>query len=65
MYPRTVNLSGKEAIMKKALQGIAPLLWALLGLSALSMNPAMYAENDVMGEIQFEGRSHVEKTSGV
>jgi len=25
----------------------------------------MYAENDVMGEIQFEGKSHVEKTSGV
>jgi hypothetical protein len=25
----------------------------------------MYAENTVMGEIQFEGKSHVEKTSGV
>lgn len=25
----------------------------------------MCAENDVMGEIQFEGKSHVEKTSGV
>jgi len=25
----------------------------------------VYAENDVMGEVQFEGRSHVEKTSGV
>jgi hypothetical protein len=25
----------------------------------------MYAENAVMGEIQFEGKSHVEKTSGV
>jgi hypothetical protein len=25
----------------------------------------MYAENDVMGEIQFDGKSHVEKTSGV
>jgi hypothetical protein len=25
----------------------------------------MYAENDVMGEIQFEGKSKVEKTSGV
>jgi hypothetical protein len=25
----------------------------------------MHAENDVLGEIQFEGKSHVEKTSGV
>jgi PEGA domain len=25
----------------------------------------MFAENDVIGEIQFEGKSHVEKTSGV
>jgi hypothetical protein len=25
----------------------------------------MYAENDVMGEIQLEGKSHVERTSGV
>ena len=25
----------------------------------------MYAENDVMGEVQLEGKSHVEKTSGV
>jgi len=32
---------------------------------ALLLSPAMYAENDVMGEIQFEGKSHVEKTSGV
>jgi hypothetical protein len=51
--------------MKKAIQVIKPLPWALLLLSALFMNPAMYAENDVMGEIKFEGRSHVEKTSGV
>ena len=25
----------------------------------------LHAENQVMGEIQFEGKSHVEKTSGV
>jgi hypothetical protein len=51
--------------MKKALRGVDPLLWMLLLLSALLLSPAMYAENDVMGEIQFEGKSHVEKTSGV
>jgi PEGA domain len=59
------NLTGKEAIMKKALQGVDPLLWVLFLLLVSFMSPAMYAENGVMGEIQFEGRSHVEKTSGV
>lgn len=49
--------------MKKALRGIHPLVWILLLVFALV--PAMYAENAVMGEIQFEGKSHVEKTSGV
>jgi PEGA domain len=51
--------------MKKALLRVDPLLWILLLVSALLLSPAMYAENDVMGEIQFEGKSHVEKTSGV
>ena len=51
--------------MKKALRRVNSLLWILLLLSALLLSPAMYAENDVMGEIQFEGKSHVEKTSGV
>jgi hypothetical protein len=51
--------------MKKALRRVDPLLWILLLVSALLLSPAMYAENDVMGEIQFEGKSHVEKTSGV
>jgi hypothetical protein len=51
--------------MKKALRKVDPLLWILLLVSALLLSPAMYAENDVMGEIQFEGKSHVEKTSGV
>jgi hypothetical protein len=35
-----------------------------LGFCFVSTRP-IYAENDVMGEIQFEGKSHVEKTSGV
>ena len=51
--------------MKKALRRVDPLLWIFLLFSALLLSPAMYAENDVMGEIQFEGKSHVEKTSGV
>src|SRR5271167_2085615 len=51
--------------MKKALRGVDPLPWMLLLLSALLLSPAMYAENNVMGAIQFEGKSHVEKTSGV
>jgi len=49
--------------MRKALRGIDAVLSVLL--LALVLVPAMYAANDVMGEIQFEGKSHVEKTSGV
>src|SRR5579863_9527462 len=49
--------------MKKALRAIHPLAWVLLLVFAVV--PVMYAENTVMGEIQFEGKSHVEKTSGV
>jgi hypothetical protein len=52
--------------MKKALRNVDPLLWVLLLVSALLLPVPIYAENnDVMGEIQFEGKSHVEKTSGV
>jgi hypothetical protein len=54
-----------EVIMKKAFRRVDPLLWVLLLVSALLLPATMYAENDVMGEIQFEGKSHVEKTSGV
>jgi hypothetical protein len=49
--------------MKKALR-VDLSLWILLLVSALLQTPA-YAGNDVMGEIQFAGKSHVEKTSGV
>ena len=51
--------------MKKGFRRVDPLLWVLLLVSALLRPAPMYAENDVMGEIQFEGKSHVEKTSGV
>ncbi len=50
--------------MKKGFRREDPLLWVLLLVSALLLLAPMYAENDVMGEIQFEGKSHVEKTSG-
>ena len=51
--------------MKKAFRRVNPLVWILLLVPALLLPASMYAENDVMGEIQFEGKSHVEKTSGV
>jgi len=51
--------------MKKALRRVSPLPWVLLLVSVLLLRPAMYGENHVMGELQFEGKSHVEKTSGV
>ena len=51
--------------MKNALRRVDPLLWVLFLVSALLLPAPMYGENDVMGEIQFEGKSHVEKTSGV
>jgi hypothetical protein len=54
-----------EVTMKKAFRRVDPLLWVSLLVSALLLPAPMYAENDVMGEIQFEGKSHVEKTSGV
>jgi hypothetical protein len=51
--------------MKKALQRVTSLMWVLLLVPVLLLCPVMSAENAVMGEVQFEGKSHVEKTSGV
>src|SRR5215471_8969536 len=34
-------------------------------ITAVVLTPALYAGNDVMGEIEFDGKSKVEKTSGV
>jgi hypothetical protein len=39
--------------------------WIVLAILALLLTPAVYAGNDVMAEIQFQGKSKVEKTSGV
>jgi len=51
--------------MKNALRRVHLLLWAFILFSALLTSPVLYAENGVMGEVQFEGKSHVEKSSGV
>src|ERR1035437_10373783 len=53
-----------KGIMKKALRSVDSLLWVLLLVSAF-LPALMHAANDVMGEREFEGKSHVEKTSGV
>ena len=34
-------------------------------ITAVVLTPTLYAGNDVMGEIEFDGKSKVEKTSGV
>src|SRR5580700_5280319 len=50
--------------MKNFLRNIHSSLWVLV-LAPVLLCPILHAENRVMGEIQFEGKSHVEKTSGV
>src|ERR1700741_1201430 len=54
-----------EGPMKEAFRRMDPLLGGLVLVFALFLPSPMYAGNDVMGEIQFEGKSHVERTSGV
>ena len=51
--------------MKKALRQVNPLLWVLLLVSGFLLPAPMHAANDVMGEIQLEGKSRIEETSGV
>ena len=48
-----------------ALRVVRRWMWAVVGISALLVTPTIYAENQVMGEIEFEGKSKIEKTSGV
>jgi len=47
------HLTSMEATMKNAIRRGDPLLWVLLLVSDLLMPAPMYAEIDVMGEIQF------------
>jgi hypothetical protein len=51
--------------MKKAIRSMGSLPWVLLLVSALLLPIPMHAANKVMGEIKLEGKSRVEKTSGV
>src|SRR6476620_3571983 len=51
-----------EAFMKSALRSI--LAFSIF-LSMFALSVPLYAGNEVMGEIVFEGKSKVEKTSGV
>lgn len=39
--------------------------WILIVVTSILLTPAAYAGNQVMAEIEFEGRSKVERTSGV
>jgi len=51
--------------MMSALRRGSLVLWAVMAIAALLLSPAVYAGNDVMGEIEFEGKTKVERTSGV
>src|ERR1700683_2452256 len=52
-------------VAMKALRRMVALVWLLLLVSAFLVPVPVQAANEVMGEIQFEGKSHVEETSGV
>ena len=51
--------------MKTAIRGANWLSWVLFLVSIFVLPIPMHATNEVMGQIEFEGKSHVEKTSGV
>ena len=52
--------------MKRQISNTHFLTWTLLAIFIMLLAPEkMFAGNDVMGEVRFEGRSNVEKTSGV
>jgi PEGA domain-containing protein len=51
--------------MKKAFRTTYPFRWALLLVPTLFLALVAYADNHVMGEVRFEGKSHIAKTSGV
>ena len=51
--------------MHFAWQNTRGFCWALLIVTTLWFVPALHAGNEVMGELLFEGKSKVERTSGV
>lgn len=40
-------------------------IWVLIVITTVVLTPAVYAGNQVMGEIEFQGKSKIERTSGV
>jgi hypothetical protein len=58
-------LIGFKEVTMNVLERMVALLWMLLLVSAFLLPTPVHAANEVMGEIQFEGKSHVEDTSGV
>jgi hypothetical protein len=58
-------LAGEGATMKIQSKGRGISCWLLVMVFTLLLVPPVYAGNEVMGEIVFEGKSKVEKTSGV
>jgi len=56
---------GNNVCVKRRLRRARALRWLLPLISVLLLAPATFAENKVMGEVQFDGKSDVEKTSGV
>ena len=57
MRPRTRTVAGSLRV--------ASLIWAVVFICTSLAVPAMCGDNQVMGEVQFEGKSNVAKTSGV
>jgi hypothetical protein len=55
----------KEVIMTSARRTADLLLWILLVITVLVFAPPVHAGNEVMGALQFEGKSKVEQSSGV
>jgi hypothetical protein len=65
MLPALIAGSEGEESMTITLRNKDFAGWLLMVVAALLLTPLLYAGNEVMGELVFEGKSKVEKTSGV
>src|SRR5580692_3086962 len=65
MLPALIAGSEGEESMTITLRNKDFAGWLLMVVAALLLTPLLYAGNEVMGELIFEGKSKVEKTSGV
>jgi len=61
----STTMMGNNLCVKRGLRRARTLRWLLPLISLLLLAPAAFAENKVMAEVQFDGKSNVEKTSGV